>query len=306
MLREVFYWIMNMSIIASVYGLLIYFLRYIRSLPRTAVYLLWAVVLFRMLCPVGFSSEYSLMNIMSGLADRAIVRTVPVEELSLSLSNTIQAASTYAPVTYKTDALEGFFRITSILWIIPALAAILAVMVLYGITVSELRRATPLYDNIYEGDIVNTPAVAGILRPRIILPAGTVQEELEYVLLHERVHLRRGDNLWRMIAIIAVCIHWFNPLSWIFLRIFLNDCELACDETAVKQLHKEERKEYAHALLKYAAAEPSVFSSAFGSSRVRVRIGRILSYRRLTWFSAVCFGMLGIAVAYLLLTNGMA
>lgn len=305
MLQEIFYWIVNMSMIASVYGVIIYFLRYIRSLPRTAVYYLWFVVLLRMLCPVGISSKFSLMNLLSGLADRAIVRTVPVEELSLSLANTIRGAQTYAPITYKTDTLEAFFRAASILWIIPALALILTVILLYHATVSELRKASLLREDLYEGDMVNTPVTAGIIQPRIILPREVDPGHLEYILLHERVHRRRMDNLWRMVAIIAACIHWFNPLSWVFIKILLNDCELACDEAAVKQLGDEDRKRYAHTLLNYAAA-PAVFSSAFGGSRIRLRIERVLTYRRLTWFSSICLCILCLIVAYLLLTNGVA
>lgn len=305
MLQEIFYWIINMSIIASAYGVIIYFLRYIRSLPRVAVYYLWFVVLLRMLCPVGLSSEFSLMNFLSGLANRGIVRSVPVEELSLTLANTIQGARTYAPFTYKTDLLEAFFRVASLLWLIPALVLILTVLLLYYAAGSKLRQASLLREDLYVGDMVSTPVLAGIIRPRIILPREADPDQLEYILLHERVHRRRRDNLWRMVAITAACIHWFNPLSWVFLKIFLNDCELACDETAVKLLGDDERKRYAHTLLDYAAAS-TVFSSAFGGSRVRLRIERVLTYRRLTWFSAACFCILCLTVAYLLLTNGVA
>jgi beta-lactamase regulating signal transducer with metallopeptidase domain len=304
-LKEAFYWILNMSIIATIYGLLVYFLRYIKSLPRTIIYSLWGVVLVRMLCPVSFSSKYSLMNLVSGLSERSVVKSVPVEDLSLTLSNTIQGAATYAPITYKTDGLERFFTIASAVWLLLALAFLLAMMLLYGLTMSELRKATLLRDNLYEGTMVSTPILIGIFRTRIILPVGMNSKHLEYILLHEQVHARRRDNLWRMIAIIAACIHWFNPLSWVFLRVLINDCELACDEKAVKCLQKEERKEYAHVLLTYAEVDRTIFTSAFGSPKVKVRVQQVLTYRRLTWFSAVCFSLLVGIVVFLLLTNGV-
>ncbi len=306
MLSEAFYWILNMSIIATVYGILLYILRYIKALPRTVIYALWGVVLLRMICPVSFSSRLSLMNILSKLSERTVVKTVPVEDFSLSLSNTIQGATAYQPITYKSDAWENFFTIASVIWLILALAGILAMLILYGLTMSEMKKAVLLRDNLYEGPMVSSPAIVGILRPRIVLPLGMEDKKLTYILLHERLHQSRRDNLWRMIAILAACIHWFNPLSWVFLKIFLNDCELACDEGVVKKLKLEERKEYARTLLTYANGDPRVFSTAFGSNKVKLRVIQVLSYRRLTWFSALCLGFLAVSVAVLLLTNGMA
>lgn len=305
MLREAFYWILNMSIIATIYGILLYSLRYIKTCPRTVIYSLWGVVLLRMLCPVSFSSKLSLMNILSRLAGTTMVKTVPVEDFSLSLSNTIQRAETYQPIVYKSSVWENFFTVTSIVWLVFALAGILAMFILYGLTMSELKKAVLLQGDLYAGPMVNSPTVIGILRPRIVLPNDMDDRNLAYILLHERIHVGRRDNLWRLIAILAACIHWFNPLSWVFLKIFLNDCELACDEGAIKKLKPEERKGYARTLLSYTGRDWTIFSSAFGSNKVKIRVVQVLSYRRLTWFSVLCFSLLTVCVAVLLLTNGM-
>ncbi len=305
MLREAFYWILNMSIIATVYGMLLYILRYIKALPRTVIYALWGVVLLRMLCPVSFSSQLSLMNILSRLFDRTLVRTVPVEHLDLTVSNTIQGALTYQPFTYKSDIYEKFFTVASVIWFLLALVGLLTILLMYGWTMTEMKKATLLRDNIYEGSMVTSPTIVGILRPRIILPLNIEEKKLEYILLHEKIHELRQDNLWRILAILAACIHWFNPLSWVFLKLFLNDCELACDEGVVKRLKPEERKEYARALVTYADADRMIFSSSFGNNKVKSRVLQVLSYRRLTWFSTFCFSILAIGVAVLLLTNGV-
>ena len=305
MLREAFYWILNMSIIATVYGLLLYALRYIKSCPRTVIYVLWGVVVIRMLCPVSFSSKLSLMNILSRLSGTTMVKTVPIEDLSLSLTNTIQRAAAYQPIAYKSSAWENFITVASMIWLVFALAGILAMCILYGLTRSELKKAVLLRDNLYEGPMVNSPTVIGILHPRIILPLDMDDKNLAYILLHERIHIARRDNLWRMIAILAACIHWFNPMSWVFLKLFLYDCELACDEGAIKKLKLEERKEYARTLLNYADGERTMFSSAFGSNKVKLRVVQVLSYRRLTWFSVLYFSLLMVSIVVLLLTNGM-
>ena len=224
----------------------------------------------------------------------------------------VRAASDYQPLTYKTNILEGFFQVASVIWAIIAAAGILTCVALYLLSVSELKKAVHLRDNIYAGAMVDTPIVYGIRKPKIVLPIeGCLdspdevfrREGLEQVLLHERIHIRRRDNLWRMIAILTACLHWFNPFVWFFLKSFTSDSELACDAKAVKYMKSEERKEYARALLTYSTGDRTLFSSAFTSGIVKVRIRSVLTYRKLTVFSSICFALMVVLAAFLLLTN---
>jgi len=313
MLHEIFYWVLNMSILASVFGLLLYPLRYIKGFPKLASYALWSVVLIRLLCPFGISSEYSLMNLVSKVTEKTYVKTIPMGDIEgmeyllpeFSTSNAIQGAASYQPITYKTNALEGFFKTASIVWLIVAISSIIAMVALYLLTKSELKKATHLQDNIYEGTMVNTPTVYGIIKPKIVLPVGVEMDHLAYILAHERIHIRRRDNIWRMVAILTACIHWFNPLSWLFIKYFLEDCELSCDQAAVKRMKLEDRKYYAQILLSYTTKDKTVFTSAFGSSKVKVRIKNVLSYKKLTLLSTICFMGMVLILAFLLLTNAM-
>lgn len=303
MLHESFYWIMNMTIIASVVGILLYFLRYIKGIPKQAVYALWLIVLFRMLCPVGIPSKLSLMNLLSRVAERTVVKSVPMNNPEFTLSNTLQSAKTYEPITYKSIGLEQIFQVAGAIWIIVALVTIFVTLILYHLNKAGIKHAVMLEPQIYESNLVTTPTVYGLIKPKIILPLGVDQEQLQYILAHERVHIQRKDNLWRMVVLIAACIHWFNPLSWLFVKIFLADCELACDEAAVRKLSSHERSNYARALLTYAAADHTFINSTFGGSKVKQRIVNILSFRQLTWFSALFFLVLVLSIALMLLTN---
>ncbi len=105
-----------------------------------------------------------------------------------------------------------------------------------------------------------------------------------------------------MIAFCAAALHWFNPLAWVFLKLYLSDVELACDESVLSKLSEEDQKRYAHALLN-AQKSRTVFASAFGGARLRTRIERIVSFRKMTVVSVVGFGILTCAIAYILLTN---
>lgn len=63
------------------------------------------------------------------------------------------------------------------------------------------------------------------------------------------MHIRRADNLWRVLVLLIVSAHWFNPLCWVFLRLFLTDIELSCDECVLLKLGDNHSKEYALSLL---------------------------------------------------------
>lgn len=114
--------------------------------------------------------------------------------------------------------------------------------------------------------------------------------------------LLRGDNLIRLLALLTICVHWFNPLAWLFLKLLFADLELACDEAVLRKCEERQRKEYAHSLLS-SVEKRSVFASFFGGAKIRLRVENILSYKKITAISAVGFAALLIAIAYILLTN---
>lgn len=302
MLAEVFYWIVNMSILAGFTGLIVAMLRKIPRIPRFAVYLLWLLPLIRFWIPFGPVSQWSLLGLISRFTTRTVMIWNEPGVPEFSMSNSIQAADSYFPIVYKSDTLEDVFAVGSVIWVVIAAAAILTSIFLYAVTKRELRDARHLRGNIWQSGKITAPAVYGIFRAKIIIPDFVTEQDLPYILAHEKVHIRRRDNLWRVIAIITACVHWFNPLSWIFLKWFFTDMELACDSKALRVLGEDRAKAYASALLACAAGK-SVFASAFGGARTRVRIENILSYKKLTVLSTLAFGALIAAVAFVLITN---
>ncbi|MDO4747898.1 MAG: M56 family metallopeptidase [Eubacteriales bacterium] len=173
---------------------------------------------------------------------------------------------------------------------------------LYITTKHELKDSRHLRDNIYVSDKITSPVTYGIIRPRIILPKNYNDNDLKYILMHEQAHNKRLDNLWRIVAIVTACTHWFNPLSWLFLKVFLENLELACDEKVLKNSAEEDKKRYALTLINCAESK-SLYASAFGGARVKVRIERILSYKKLSLFAVITFLVFASVIAYTLLTN---
>lgn len=302
MLQEVFYWIFNMSITAALTGILVMLVRMIKKIPRRIMVFLWLVPFLRMTVPLGLNSPYSLMTLISKITTKTIVVFQPTEDISFSMMNSVMAANTYFPITYKVNILDDIFGVASVIWIIVSLAILLMLIIIYFTTIHEIKDSTHLKDNVYLSEKVTSPAVYGIIRPRIILPLSYKDKDIELIIQHEKTHIRGLDNLWRMIAFMVVAVHWFNPLAWMFLRALLADLELSCDERVLVKLGVDRSKEYATALLECRQG-PTVFASAFGGARIRTRIENVLSFRKLTWISLVVFVALIGIILYVLLTN---
>ena len=302
MLQEVFYWIFNMSITAALTGVLIMLVRLIKGIPRRMTTFLWIIPFLRMTIPLGLDSPYSLMTLLSKITTKTIVVFQPTDKISFSMMNSVMAANAYFPITYKVNILENIFGVASVIWAVVVLAILLMLTAVYFTTLYEIKDSKHLTDNIYLSEKITSPAVYGILRPKIVLPASYKDKDMEIVVQHEKTHIRGLDNLWRVMAFLIVAVHWFNPFSWIFLKAFLSDLELSCDERVLVKLGADRSKEYASALLECKQGT-NVFASAFGGARIRTRIENILSFRKLTWISLVAFLVLIGVIFYVLLTN---
>jgi len=303
MISEIFYWILNMSIIGSISGLVILLLRKVKSIPRFFIYYSWSIVLIRMIIPFGIGSKYSLMSLLSKFTTKTI-SFIDIDSIPVFLaSNFIMGADGYFPIVYKSDLLKDIFHIASIIWIGIALILFLIVTLLYFSAKSDVRNAILVEKNIYRSVHVSTPAVYGIIHPKIILPAGITKSAAVFALAHEKVHIKRKDNLFRTVAIFTACLHWFNPLAWLFLKAFFMDMELSCDRKVVKCLPEEEKNNYARALLQCAENKQSFMTSAFGSSKTKTRIEYIMSYKKLTAVSCLFLVALFFGVAIALITN---
>ena len=302
MLQESFYWIFNMSIAAAITGVLIMLVRLVKRIPRRLAVFLWLIPFLRMTIPFGLSSPYSLMSLLSGITTKTIVVYQPTDNVAFSMMNSVMAADSYCPITYKVNSLEKVFGAASVIWIIVFSAIFLMLAVIYFTTLREMKDAAHLRNNIYLSDKIISPAVYGIIKPRIILPISYQDKDIELIILHEKMHIRRADNLWRMLAFLIAAAHWFNPFCWVFLKLFLADLELSCDECVLVKLGDNRAKEYALSLLE-SRQSTTVFASAFGGAKIRTRIENILSFKKMTRFSWTVFITLIVAVFYVLLTN---
>ena len=79
------------------------------------------------------------------------------------------------------------------------------------------------------------------------------EQTRRHVLTHELTHLRYGDHIWSWVRCICLCVYWFNPLVWVAAWLSKRDCELACDESALKRLGDDQRIAYGKTLVDLVA-----------------------------------------------------
>ena len=313
-MHDVFLKLCQMSLTAALTALAVLALRAVLvkwKAPAVLRLLLWAVVLFRMLCPVSFSSVWSPASLLEAAAPEPVEQTAPatgsrpVTETAQPVENqpvpaiptgellpedaTVEISTPEPTVTVQQSA-----PILEVLW----LAGVLGLWGWFMVQQRKLQKAMAtavrVAPGVWESDRPGPPFVLGLVSPRIYLPAGLAEPDRSYVLAHEHLHLRRGDFLWKPLFFLAVSLHWFNPVLWISWNLFCRDLEVSCDEGVLRTLPEGEKSGYARALLHLAAPETVRLPAAFGEHDVSRRVKGALAYRKPALAAAVILAVLAV------------
>lgn len=289
-LGEILLKLFNMSIAAGWLVIAILLLRLIfKKAPRWLICALWAIVAVRLICPIMLESSFSLIpsaeiipaqNIYSSSSEAADSSHYhPIESGIPQLNRVLRPMITQIG---NSNVLRIYFSGFAKVWIAGALFLFLYALVKLGLIKRKLREAVPLCDNIWLCDNVNTPFVLGTARPRIYLPSGMDKVQMEYVLAHERAHLKRGDHWWKPLGYLLLAIYWFQPLIWMAYILLCRDIELACDEKVIKDMDMKGKKTYSEALAACSIQRRIVLVCplAFGEVRVKQRIKTVLKYKK--------------------------
>ena len=143
---------------------------------------------------------------------------------------------------------------------------------------------------VYVADGLSTPCLAGLLRPAIYLNRAALNSgHLDHILTHELVHYRHRDHWWAVVRCACLAVQWFNPLVWAAAYLSRQDCETACDASAIGRLGEGERLAYGHTLVNMIAAgrhPAALFQTATtmtGSlTSIRLRVTLIAQKPRMT------------------------
>ena len=249
----------------------------LRRAPARYSYLLWAAAGFRLCCPLGLSSGFSLFR-LPGLRPAAVS---PVLGITSRMNYFPPPSGGPAGAVPSPSApVPGWQDRAARLWLLGV-----ALLLLYGLVSTfrlhrRLDTATRLSGNVFQSEAVRSPFLLGLVRPRIYIPYGLPPKALLCVLAHERFHLGRLDHLSRRAAFILLAVHWFNPLCWLAFFLMGRDMELSCDEGVLRRGGVSAR-EYSATLLAFAANRRFFADglTAFGETSVRSRIRNVLGWK---------------------------
>ena len=319
-MERIFLNIINMSLTGSIAILCVLLARQLlRRAPKIFSYLLWAVVGFRLLCPVSFSAHVSLF----GILQEPVVEQGQMIYFSTDIPEAIGTGG--GSGLQEGKGQEGIFRgrmpgaadadargvlpeqiVRNGAWVWLTGVLILAA----GSVFSILRLKRRLQDAVCEGDNiyrtgVQTPFVMGLFRPRIYLPDRMKEEERDYILLHEQIHIRRRDHIVKLIGFAALCLHWFNPLVWLAFCLCGRDMEMSCDEAVLERIGRSVKKEYSASLLYLAAGRRRISGMplAFGEGDTGSRIKNVLRYRKPKLWLAAAAVTVCVTAAVILAAN---
>lgn len=317
LMYELVFKILNMSITATFMALAVIFLRLLlRRAPKWIPYALWGVVLFRLVCPFSFSSEFSLLGgIGAPSSESGVVSYIPenlvhtaapqVNMVFPGVNETINSSLPQGEEQLVADQLEAPAAMATCLWLLGVAAMLVYSAASYVLLKRRLSDATLLEGNVFETDAITSPFVCGLIKPRIFLPVDLPAPERGYVLLHEHTHIRRRDYLVKPLAFLALSMHWFNPVMWLSFRLMCRDMEMSCDERVARELDLAGRAGYSAALARLATGRLILAGSplAFGESGAKGRIKNILNYKKPTFWVAAAVVIACAAATVFLLAN---
>ena len=304
-MTELFSKVLNMSLTGSVVIAFVMAARLLlRRSPKIYAYVLWAAVLFRLLCPISLSASVSLLGWLQPEVQEMSPATSTISYLPAgTVQPRLDAAAERQEKPENAEILPEsapfqWEDMAARIWIAGVSAMALYSLLSYLRLRIRLAEAMHCRDNIYLSDRIDSPFVMGLLRPRIYLPSVVPVQERPYILAHEQHHIRRGDPLWKLLGYCALCIHWFNPLVWAAFVLAGKDMEMSCDEAVIRQLGADIRADYSASLLRLATHRKVISGMplAFGEGDTRGRVLNMARWKKpRVWVSILC-AVLSIAV----------
>lgn len=302
-------------------------------LPRKVWLIIWWLALLRLLLPVSMPVSLPISIPLNMPVSTAVnlPPNSPVNnsEVAWRQNDDLTIEPTPAEPTPATKPLPW----ETIIWASGTIAAAGFFSLVYWRSRRRFRRAAPLDTpcirqwlanhalrrqvSVRQSDAIDAPLTYGLVRPVILLPANlptslsddtaNPDDKLHYALLHEWTHIRHFDAAGKLLAAVALCLHWFNPAIWLFFLLFSRDMELACDADVA--LRCGNRREYALALLSWAenCRQPinvglmNSFSSGYNKQNViEERIVAIMNVKKVSILTLAVFGLLlaGAALAF--------
>ena len=288
----------------------------INMLPKKAFNALWWISVVRLMIPFSIPSAFSVYSLMGSHAPGNGSQAIRV----LPIGASGQAAS-------MPDSITNAVSTWTVVWAADVLVCAVFFSLAYWKCRKEFQTSIPVGNDFTENWLsvhqqgrrisirqsgrFSAPLTYGVLHPVILMPTSTKWENtdsLEYVLAHEYVHIRRFDSIRKLVLIVVLCVHWFNPLVWVMYILANRDIELSCDEAVVRFFGENTKAAYARALISMEETRSGLtpLCSSFSKNAIEERITAIMKIKKTTVFSLVLAGFIVVGTATAFATSANA
>ncbi|MBZ9633663.1 M56 family metallopeptidase [Clostridium sp. FP1] len=321
--------ILLLSIMGSIVSMAILVIKAVfrQKLSAKVHYYIWFLLVLKIIIPLNIQSHLNPFNFINGESQRYDVYSMVKQNLASSTTlninnstniNKIQESSVVKDNYENTRVVDnnrlGFnYKTGALIWLIGALSILLYIIIINImlwisikksphcerqdidkiLQVAKLRlKVHSKISVIYEKHL-KSPAVYGIIRPKILISENIINrltpEELRFVILHEVTHIKRKDLVINVIIMLLQVIYWFNPLILYSLYQFKQDCEAACDATALTVLSSKEVIEYGQTIINMlkilSKSDLAMGTLGFSNKYSKRRITMITSFSKksITW-----------------------
>lgn len=175
----------------------------------------------------------------------------------------------------------GLIDYLCLIWILGMTISTVVFLTQYFRIRRKLKTAVKVEEYVWETDAFHTPFVMPGIPAKIYIPFGLEGRQREDILAHERQHIKHFDPWIKLIATLALIVHWFNPFVWIAYSFIGKDIEMFCDERVLKGKSFEEKKKYSQTILDFAKKSSGIsFMMSFAENNAENRIKHILNSKK--------------------------
>lgn len=288
-LPHFFDWLIETSLMASI---LVGFILCIKVLFRNKLtprwqYMLWIVLMIRLLLPWSPDSSYSIYSLLSysSSVSEVIPKNMPATENIVNIesdrkveleSNPKMVTKTSEPeveVSSEKQTTFSLYKLALYVW----LAGVIILAAITFLTNRRLYSYIKKQPDITDEQVITvfdrckqsmkvkkavslrlagkiaSPTVFSFFHPKVLLSKKHMkvlnEQQLQYVFYHELAHIKRKDVAVNWIMYSLILLNWFNPILWYAYFCMREDQELACDAYALTFIDKEEQIAYGHTII---------------------------------------------------------
>lgn len=301
----------QMSIKSGIIIILIAILRkiFLFRFPKRVFLSLWMIAITRLLIPLSVP----------------VVRIPLLSHFPTWESGQIPPNHSYLP-SYPAvavdriapaDQITPFSSIWSILWTVGFILTALYFLISYAASRLKFSESTAIENKDAELWLsqhplrrsiqlracahITSPLTYGIFRPTILFPMDmdiSQTNELHFILQHEYTHIKHFHGAIKLLIVLCLCLHWFNPAVWILYLLANKDMELFCDEMVLREHNGKAKTDYAYALIHMSmgpAANHHLHNN-FSERALKERIVAIMKFKKHSIFSLLLALVLAVSV----------